>query len=293
MRDKKGSTYEGGHRVACFIRWPGKFEGGKSVETLTAHLDWLPTFVELCDLKMPVDLNFDGENIAGLLRGEANNGRDRILFVDRQADQLEKWHPGADLKAKYPSRAVLTKRWRLVNSELYDIVQDPGQRTNVAKQFPEVVENLDQAYGQHFRDVTSHGGKYTPFFIGSSEENPTRFTTRDWHHTKGGVIWKMELVENDSLFVNGFWALDAQQAGRYRIRLSRYPKDAEKPIGANKARIRIGEYAEEKNLQPKDAFVNFEMELPKGETLLQTWFMDAETQQERGAYYVWVEYLGK
>jgi arylsulfatase A-like enzyme len=293
MRDKKGSTYEGGHRVACFIRWRGKFEGGKSVETLTAHLDWLPTFVELCDLKTPVDLNFDGENIAGLLRGEANNGRDRILFVDRQADQLEKWHLGADLKAKYPSRAVLTERWRLVNSELYDIVQDPGQRTNVAKQFPEVVENLDQAYGQHFRDVTSHGGKYTPFFIGSSEENPTRFTTRDWHHTKGGVIWKMELVENDSLFVNGFWALDAQQAGRYRIRLSRYPKDAEKPIGANKARIRIGEYAEEKNLQPKDAFVNFEMELPKGETLLQTWFMDAETQQERGAYYVWVEYLGK
>jgi len=188
---------------------------------------------------------------------------------------------------------VLTERWRLVNSELYDIVKDPGQRSNVAKQFPEVVENLDRAYGEHFRDVTSHGGKYTPFFIGSSKENPTRFTTRDWHHTDGGVIWKMELVEDDSLFVNGFWALDAQQTGRYRIRLSRYPKDAEKPIGASYVRIRLGNYAEEKAIQPSDAYVTFETELPKGEALLQTWFTDAETQQERVAYYVWVEFLGR
>ena len=293
MRDKKGSTYEGGHRVACFIRWPGTLEGGGSVEELTAHLDWLPTFVVFCDLKTPENSSFDGKSIAALLKGEARNWVERALFVNRQADQLEMWHPGVDPKAKYPSRTVLTERWRLVNAELYDIVQDPGQQSNVAKQYPEVVENLNKAYREHFEDVTSHGGKYTPFFIGSPNENPTRFTTRDWHHTDGGVIWKMSLVEDDSLFVNGFWALDAQQAGRYNIRLSRFPKDAERPIGASKARIRMGEYADEKDLQPTDTFINFEMELPKGETLLQTWFTDAETQRERGAYYVWVEYLDK
>ena len=293
MRDKKGSTYEGGHRVACFIRWPGTLEGGGSVEALTAHLDWLPTFVEFCDLKAPENSSFDGKSIVRLLQGEARDWGDRALFVNRQADQLEMWHPGVDPKAKYPSRTVLTERWRLVNAELYDIVQDPGQQSNVAKQYPEVVENLNKAYREHFEDVTSHGGKYTPFFIGSPNENPTRFTTRDWHHTDGGVIWKMSLVEDDSLFVNGFWALDAQQAGRYNIRLSRFPKDVERPIGASKARIRMGEYADEKDLQPTDTFVNFEMELPKGETLLQTWFTDAETQRERGAYYVWVEYLDK
>ena len=60
------------------------------------------------------------------------------------------WHPGVDPKAKYPSRTVLTERWRLVNAELYDIVQDPGQQSNVAKQYPEVVENLNLAYREHF-----------------------------------------------------------------------------------------------------------------------------------------------
>ncbi len=293
MRDKKGSTYEGGHRVACFIRWPGTLEGGGSVEELTAHLDWLPTFVEFCDLKTSENSSFDGKSIAALLKGEARSWGERALFVNRQADQLEMWHPGVDPKAKYPSRTVLTERWRLVNAELYDIVQDPGQQRDVANQYPEVVENLNLAYREHFESVTSHGGKYTSFFIGSPKENPTRFTTRDWHHTDGGVIWKMSLVEDDSVFVNGFWAMDAQQEGRYNIRLSRFPKDAEQPIGASKARIRLGEYAEEKDLQPTDAFVDFEMELPRGETLLQTWFTDAETQRERGAYYVWVEYLGR
>lgn len=293
MRDKKGSTYEGGHRVACFIRWPGALEGGKSVEALTAHLDWLPTFVEFCDLKAPENLSFDGKSIVRLLQDDAKDWGERSLFVNRQADQLEMWHPGVDPKAKYPSRTVLTERWRLVNAELYDIVQDPGQQHDIANQYPEVVENLDQAYREHFGDVTNHGGKFTPFFIGSPKENPTRFTARDWHHTDGGVIWKMSLVEDDSVFVNGFWVLDAQQAGRYKIRLSRFPKDAERPIGANKARIRLGEYGEENDLQPTDTFVNFEMELPKGETLLQAWFTDAETQRERGAYYVWVEYLDR
>ena len=293
MRDKKGSTYEGGHRVACFIRWPAALEGGKSVEALTAHLDWLPTLVEFCDLKAPGNLSFDGKSIARLLQDDAKDWGERALFVNRQGDQLEMWNPGVDPKVKYPSRAVLTERWRLVNAELYDIVQDPGQQRDVANQYPEVVENLNLAYREHFESVTSHGGKYTSFFIGSPEENPTRFTTRDWHHTDGEVIWKMSLVEDDSLFVNGFWAMDAQQAGRYNIRLSRFPKDAEQPIGASKARIRLGEYAEEKDLQPTDAFVDFEMELPRGESLLQTWFTDAETQRERGAYYVWVEYLGR
>ncbi len=293
MRDKKGSTYEGGHRVACFIRWPGTLEEGKSVEVLTAHLDWLPTFVEFCDLKCPENLRLDGKSMAPLLQGEARIWSERTLFVDRQADQLEMWYSGVDPKAKYPSRTVLTERWRLVNAELYDIVKDPGQQRDVAKQYPEVVENLNQAYRDHFKDVTSHGGKYTPFFIGSPIENPTWFTTRDWHHTDGGVIWKIELVEDDSLFVNGFWSLDVQQDGRYNIRLSRFPKDAERSIGANRVRIRLGEYAEEKNIQPTDAFVNFEINLPKGEALLQTWFTDAETQRERGAYYVWAEYLGR
>lgn len=286
MRGKKGSTYEGGHRVACFIRWPGSLGAGKSVDALTAHLDWLPTLVDLCGLKSPENVDFDGQSIKPLLTGETRDWKNRTLFVNRQADQLELWHPGVDPKQKYPSRAVLTERWRLVNAELFDISADPGQKKDVAQQNPEVVKTLSAEYERHFKSVTDHGGEFTPFIVGAPEENPTRFTTRDWHHTDGGVIWKMELVEDDSLFVNGFWAIDTQEAGRYEFRISRYPRDLEKPIGAIDARIKIGDTSQSTQLKPSETSAKFEFDLKEGPTVLQTWLTDEKTKNIRGAYYI-------
>ena len=53
MRGWKGSSYEGGHRVACFAKWPGGLEAGKEIFQLTKHHDWLPTLIKLCDLEAP------------------------------------------------------------------------------------------------------------------------------------------------------------------------------------------------------------------------------------------------
>ena len=51
MRGRKGSPYEGGHRVPCFLHWPaGKLTGGRDVDGLSAHLDLLPTLIDLCGL---------------------------------------------------------------------------------------------------------------------------------------------------------------------------------------------------------------------------------------------------
>ncbi len=286
MRGKKGSTYEGGHRVACFARWPGTLDAGKTVEALTAHFDWLPTLVDLCDLEKPSGVAFDGRSIESLMRGESSSWRERVLFVDRQADQLEMWNPSVGSEQKYPSRTVLTERWRLVNGELFDISADPGQKRDLARQNPEVVETLSGAYKEHFEDVSNHGGNFTPFIIGAPEENPTRFTTRDWHHTDGGVIWKLSLVEDDSLFVNGFWALYAQTAGRYEFRISRYPRDLEKPIKAIEARIKIGDTTDSLKLEPNETFAKFEVDLKQGPMTLQTWLTDEQTKNQRGAYYI-------
>ena len=293
MRGKKGSTYEGGHRVACFARWPGTLDSGGTVEELTAHLDWLPTLIDLCGLEKPSDVTFDGSSIVPLLYGKSINWRERKLFVDRQADQLEIWKPSVEPEQKYPSRVVLTERWRLVNGELYDILDDPSQKSDLARQNPKVVESLSAAYKKHFEDVADHGGKFTPFIIGAPEENPTRFTTRDWHHTDGGVIWKMSLVEDDSLFVNGFWALDTHAEGRYEFRISRYPRDMEKPMGAIEARIKVGTTSESINIEAEESYAKFKLDLKEGPTILQTWLTDEQTKNVRGAYYVEVKRLDK
>lgn len=68
LRGKKGSEYEGGHRVPLFIRWPnGELTGGKDIDELVAHYDLLPTFVDLLGLDFNPVKPLDGKSLKPLL----------------------------------------------------------------------------------------------------------------------------------------------------------------------------------------------------------------------------------
>ena len=68
MRGKKSTIYEGGHRVPCFIHWPtGGFDKGKDFHGLTAHLDILPTLLDLCGIPLPENHHPDGYSFAANL----------------------------------------------------------------------------------------------------------------------------------------------------------------------------------------------------------------------------------
>ena len=286
MRGKKGSVYEGGHRVACFIRWRAGLTAGTEVRHLTSHHDLLPTLIDLCDLKKPAQVEFDGRNLSSRLRNEESHWPERFVVIERQADELERCRLEKVGSERYPQYSVLTERWRLVNGELYDFLADPGQRRNVAENHSDVVKQLYNHYQSHYADVTSHGGDDTPFYVGSNEEPSTLFTVRDWHPSIGNVIWKPEQLADDSFMINGFWALDVRRKGRYEFVLSRYPFDHLRPIGATKARIRIGDVETSCALDPSDDRAVFRIELNPGPVKLQTWFADQGTGDERGAYFV-------
>ena len=114
MRGKKGSEYDGGHRVPFFVHWPdGNLTGGRDVKPLTAHVDVFPTLLDLCGLKSPADVKFDGQSIVPLLRGESKDWPDRVLVTDSQRvkDPI-----------KWRKSSVMTSQWRLINGkELYDM----------------------------------------------------------------------------------------------------------------------------------------------------------------------------
>jgi len=58
MRGDKSSVYEGGHRLPCFIRWPGGgIIEGRDIPRLTAHIDLLPTLLRPCDLERPAGVS--------------------------------------------------------------------------------------------------------------------------------------------------------------------------------------------------------------------------------------------
>ena len=77
-RGRKGSEYEGGHRVPLFMYWPnGGFTESRDIDQLTANIDLLPTMIDLCQLEVSeTDFgagSFHGISLAPLLRGETED----------------------------------------------------------------------------------------------------------------------------------------------------------------------------------------------------------------------------
>src|SRR5262249_16748730 len=70
LRGYKGTVYEGGIRVPCYIRWPGHFAPGSVVDRMAAHIDMFPTLLEACQVAVPANLKLDGKSLMPLLRGE-------------------------------------------------------------------------------------------------------------------------------------------------------------------------------------------------------------------------------
>jgi len=290
MRGKKGSEYEGGHRVPFFVRWPaGGLKSPSDVDRLSAHVDVLPTLIDLCGLKKPGGVKFDGASLAPLLKGDASNWPDRTLLVHSQRiEHPEKWRKSA----------VMMQRWRLINGkELYDIQIDPIQKNNIADANPQVVEKLRRSYERWWADLSKEFDKYCEIVIGSDKQNPTRLMSHDCHCPN--PAWSQTAVRRGSK-ANGFWAVEIERDGTYEFELRRWPKEADAPINkaiaggkaitATKARLKVAE--KDLNLPvAEDAhYVTFRAELKAGSTRLQACFMD-DNGASSGAYYVYAKRL--
>jgi len=288
MRGKKGSEYEGGHRVPFFIRWPaGGLKDSGDIDRLSAHIDVLPTLIDLCGLKKPGGVKFDGDSLAPLLKGKTSNWPDRALLVHSQRiEHPEKWRKST----------VMTQRWRLINGkELYDIQADPAQKKDLADSNPQIVEELRRSYEQWWADLSQGFDKYCEIVIGSDKQNPTRLMSHDWHGPN--PPWSQEVVRSGSQ-ANGFWAVEIQRDGTYEFELRRWPREADAPINeaiaggkaivATKARLKVADEDLTRPV-PHDAHsVTFRVELKAGKTRLQTW-LTGDNGTSRGAYYVYAK----
>jgi arylsulfatase A-like enzyme len=291
MRGNKGSEYDGGHRVPCFVRWPaGGLGGGKDIGRLTAHIDLLPTLIALCGLPKPKGVKFDGTSLAPLLKNGDADWPDRILVTDSQRiEHPEKWR----------KNALMTDRWRLVNGkELYDIHADPGQKNDVAGDYSEVVRKLRLAYEDWWADVSPQFDEYCEIVIGSDQENPARLTCHDWHGGAEPPWNQTHILKGEPS--NGFWAVEVAQAGEYEFALRRWPRELDQPINAaipggqaiqaSTARLTMGEIELASPVAAGAKEVVFRTRLKPGKMKLQTW-LTAENGTSRGAYFIYVRRL--
>jgi len=277
MRGTKGSEYDGGHRVPCYIHWPtGNLTGGKDVNQLTAHIDLLPTLAELCNLTVSSELKLDGTSLVPILRGKKDALRNRALIVHSQRiEKPEKWRKSA----------VMTERWRLVNqTQLYDIQNDPGQTKNLAAEFPGVVKFLSAEYEKWWESLTPRFDEYVAIGIGSRFENPAHLTCHDWHAPIQQVPWNHQLISRNPI-ANGFWIIDIEQPGTYEVTLRNRPESAHRPLKKGMARIQIGDQKQQQKVAEGELSTTFTMELTKGQKKLQTW-LDEGNGVSRGAFFV-------
>jgi len=157
FRDGKASLYEGGVRLPAIVNWPAGLKPAVVHEPLH-HVDVMPTLLAIARGKGSPDHPFDGRNAwATLAEGKPSPHEDILINVEvfRGAVRKGKW--------KLVKTATLPGK-----VELFDLSEDPGERTNVADRFPDTLQDLEARLVAYAKEQkTSEWLKAQPAFLGA------------------------------------------------------------------------------------------------------------------------------
>jgi len=138
------TTSEGGQRVPCIMRWPGKIPAGATCSELCTTMDLLPTFARLAGTEPPKDRIIDGHDVWPLMAGNAGAKSPYEAFFYYYMGQLQavrsgKWKLYLPLEAKLQNFQGKTKA---SPAELYDLKTDLGETKNLLREHPDTVARL-------------------------------------------------------------------------------------------------------------------------------------------------------
>ncbi len=136
LRGKKGSLYEGGFRVPLVVRWHGKIKPGTTSDRVTGLEDWLPTLLDVCGANSAVPHDVDGISFLPTLLGQAQAERPFLYreFPSYGGQQMLREGDWVAVRQKLIPAGKQGKTD--LNTELYNLKDDPSQEHNLAKQQP-------------------------------------------------------------------------------------------------------------------------------------------------------------
>lgn len=173
LREGKGTMFEGGPRVPCVMRWPGRLAAGRVISNIASTIDLLPSIAAVCGASLPKN-GIDGVDLWPLLeRKPGANPRDHFFYYYERglrAVRQGRWklffpHKSRSYIGVPPGTGGLPGPYAEIQTglELFDLETDIGETKDVAAAHPDIVALL-QALGETAREdlgdsITNRKGK--------------------------------------------------------------------------------------------------------------------------------------
>ena len=146
FRGYKGSSQEGGLRVPFIVRWPGKVKANfVDTENVIGLIDWLPTICSLAGVKdIPNDL--DGEDVSDMWLGATRKRTKPLMWGPRE--------PGPTIReGKWKYYVLFDDKKKYFGEALYDVVNDPGEKSNLVESHPEIASKLKAKLMEFYEEL--------------------------------------------------------------------------------------------------------------------------------------------
>jgi arylsulfatase A-like enzyme len=132
LRGRKGQMFEGGIRVPCIVKWPGKIPAGATSDEFLTSLEILPTLCAATAAAPPKGVALDGFDMLPVLQGRRASPRTE-MFWQRKLD-----------------KAARVGHWKWVESSrgngLFDLRHDIGERRDLSKERPEILKRVQARF---------------------------------------------------------------------------------------------------------------------------------------------------
>jgi len=156
FREGKGTMFEGGYRVPALMRWPAKIPAGTACDQLCSTIDLVPTIASLIGAELP-EHPIDGKDITALLHDDQARSPHEYFYCfytpsSLHAIRTPRWklhvpHPYRTLSGRPGGSGGVPVPYDTskIGLTLFDLDADPGETTDVADRYPEVVAELAAA----------------------------------------------------------------------------------------------------------------------------------------------------
>jgi len=204
LRGLKSSVYNGGIKVPFYLSYPKIHDAGLDLDNFSAHIDVLPSVLDLCDIEIPKNIKIDGKNFLN----KSTEERSFFSYWTRKSPEL------------YQNMSLNKGNYKLVGNtnydspierfELFDIDNDPYEIENLIENKKELAIQMKLEMDNIYNElINSKNIKNKPrIIIGSEFENPTYLNRNDASGQRG--IW----AQNE---IFGFWRIKAL-SGKYNFR---------------------------------------------------------------------------